>query len=1097
MQHYQSNRLERLFEQLLTNCLRNPLTDPFAAETIIVQHPGMGQWISRAWALATGIASLLAFPLPARALGELQRLLSGTTWQDELWQSPVLRWRIFALLPGYSADPAFAPLAAYLQDRSHAGTVFQLAGRIAAVFDQYLVYRPDLLAQWENTPNPGDWQAILWRRLCEDSPAHRAHLHGEFRSLLGHKPGLTGQLSGPALPQRLHLFGISSLAPVYLDLFVRLSRHIDTCFYQLSPCSQYWHDLAPARHQAKAQAQDALLAFSSQALFSGHADNSLLAQLGQAGRDFARQLLESGLDAPQELYEEPKGTSLLAELQRQLLNCSPIPAQEERSIIAPEDDSLELHLCYSPLREVQVLHDYLLDCFQKNPALNPGDILVTAPDISRYAPAVQAVFGEAPRGHAIPWSLADQPQAENDSLARLFLSLLDTLNSRCTSTALLSLLEHPALHRRFGLDAAQLPLAHQLVQIAGIRWGLNAQHRHELGIDSGSAHSWRHGLDRLLLGYAMGSIDALHTGLLPCAPGGEEANQVLAALLAFFDRVEQWRLRWQEAGPASSWPPLLLQILADFFHPDYEEEGLGQLRQSLQNLQEELELAGCAHWQGLLSPEVIRLRLEESLGAAENGQAFLSGRVTFCNMVPMRSLPFAVICMLGMNDGDFPRLQHPVSFDQMAQHPRLGDRNRRDDDRYLFLEAIFSARTQLFISWIGRSQRDGSERPPSVVVSELCDYLDSTMQVGDDPRQKISAHVQREHPLQPFSAANYTGLGKPASFNLHWLPAAEATISQPFQDAPLPVAQPADREAGEEPQEKTEVELATLLRFWKNPARYFLCQNLGMRLREDEAAVEEDEPFSLDGLECYSIRREITERRLRHQEKSHIGTLLSAQGLLPQGNFASLALTDRLDEAEALAEALGPHLVHPLSPVEVALHLEAGGIRICGWLDSLYSGGRIVWTSSRAKAKLMLETWICHLVLAAINPAQCRVCSQIIAWDSKTGLQHIGFDAMEQTEAKELLSPYVEGFFTGQQAALPFFPESALAWAEQINKGKDMDNACFAARKAWQGWYKQTGEGEDAAFQLLFPQEDPCNEHFLQLARLFLPMLAARVEGTR
>lgn len=1069
---YQSNRLERLFAQLLQVCGGEPLADPFAAEYIVVQHPGMGQWIARQWALAAGIAAQLSFPLPARALGELYRGCSGENWDDAHWQTRVLCWRLVRLLPEYATDPAFAPLASYLREDADEVARFQLAGRIAAVFDQYLVYRPELLLGWEEGRESTDWQAILWRRLCRDWPPHRAHLHRQCRILFARPPARPD-----LVPKRLHLFGISALAPVHLDLFVRISRHLETHCYQLSPCSQYWHDLAPARQSA----QDALLAFSTPPSLQ---DNPLLVQLGQAGRDFARQLLENVPDEPFDLYEEPRGTSLLSLLQRQILHMLPLPERTERLPVAPDDRSVQLHVSFSPLREVQVLHDYLLDCFQEEPGLEPGDILVAAPDIGVYGAAVQAVFGEAPREHRIPWSLADRPLTADNGMARLFLALLDVLDSRCSSSELLDLLEYPALHRRFGLDAAQLPLVHRLVRDAGICWGLDAAHRRDLGIDSGPEHSWRHGLDRLLLGHAMGPVDGLHAGLSPCPPRGEEACTVLGALLQFWDTLMYWRGRWQRARPAGEWPPLLLELLDACLHPAFEEEGVGQLRRSIQTLAEELDTAAM---DGVVGAPVLRLCLEEALCGPDGGQPFLSGRVTFCNMVPMRSLPFRIICLLGMNDGEFPRQQRPLSFDRMAQRPRLGDRNRRNDDRYLFLEALLSARSRLFLSWTGRSQRDGSESPPSAVISELCDYLDGSMQLEDDPEASLSAHLLGEHPLQPFSVDNYNGRVRPVSYNRDWLPVRAEGRALPFQGSPLPAAA------------ETEVDLALLLRFWRNPARLFLRRSLGMAVSGVVHPVADEEPFALDGLDRYHLREEILCRRLEGQESDHIAAMLVGQGLLPQGGFAGLALDRLMPEAVQLAEVLGSYGRADLAPVEVRLPFAGGSggadTVLCGWLDHLYPGGRLVWSAGGLGAALLLETWICHLVLAALAPATVPVTSRIVFWDSMGAqVRELYFEELEASAAHALLQPYLQGFAEGQRQSLPFFPKSALAWAEQMYRDGDADKAHAAACKAWNGGYRQEGEGLDAAFRRLFPDVTALDERFFQLAALFLPLLEARRE---
>ena len=452
MRLYQSNRLECLFARLVEICQSDPLPDPFAKEIIVVQHLGMRHWLSRQWAFKTGIAALLDFPLPARALGTLHRRLNPLAAQDKVWQREMLRWRILALLPEYAQNAEqggiFAPLAAHLQKDADEAARFRLAGRIAGVFDQYQTYRPDLLAEWENTTTEKDWQAVLWRRLCADQPPHRARLDADLARLLSQPPG---SLRG--LPTRLHVFGIGSLAPTYLHILTLLGQHLEVHCYHLSACRRYWHNLAEARQQPQIT-------------------NPLLVQLGQTERDLVRQFLAKGLDEPQDLYEAPEGESLLERLQDLLLDGKDAPpTPTERIPVSPEDRSLELHDCFSPLREVQALHAFLLDSFQRDPELRPGDILVSAPDMALYGPSVQAVFGEALPQHFIPFALPGQNRGDQ-SLARVFLDLLSCLNSRCTSTELLSLLEEPVLHRHFGLETAHLPVACALVRQAGICWGL-------------------------------------------------------------------------------------------------------------------------------------------------------------------------------------------------------------------------------------------------------------------------------------------------------------------------------------------------------------------------------------------------------------------------------------------------------------------------------------------------------------------------------------------------------------------------------------------------------------------------------------------------
>ena len=105
-----------------------------------------------------------------------------------------------------------------------------------------------------------------------------------------------------------------------------------------------------------------------------------------------------------------------------------------------------------------------------------------------------------------------------------------------------------------------------------------------------------------------------------------------------------------------------------------------------------------------ISSEPVLERLTEKLNETRGAKGFISGRVTFCAMLPMRSIPFKVICIIGLNENTFPRQKSSLEFDLMAKHPVKGDRNNRDSDRYLFLETLISAKERLILSYVGQSE---------------------------------------------------------------------------------------------------------------------------------------------------------------------------------------------------------------------------------------------------------------------------------------------------------------------------------------------------------------------------------------------------------
>nr|WP_240194743.1 exodeoxyribonuclease V subunit gamma [Desulfobulbus rhabdoformis] len=1056
---YQSNQLEHLFAALAIN-LAQPVDDPLAPEIIVVQNQGMAQWVSRQLAMQNGIAANHQFPLPGRCIWDLYDCLSLNEAGEDLFQASILRWRIFALLPQLLAQPGFAAPAAYLEQDPEQSRLYQLSGKIADVFDQYQVYRPDMLEHWQEGKDD-HWQAVLWRALCQGGEAERVMLGAWWRQQLER-----GAPGSELLPGRLHLFGLSALAPVYLEIFTQVGQLIPLHLYHLSPCQQYWGDLVSNRQQASMRARGRMVGEE----WYHEEGHPLLVSLGRTGQDFLQQLQLYQMEEI-DLYQEAEDQHLLLVVQNDILELRDrSKAPDLRRLVAATDRSIQFHCCYSPLREIQVLHDRLLDLFSAYPDLTPGDILVSAPDVGRYAEAINGVFGETLPEHRIPWSIADQSFVSEQPQIRCFLDLLQLFDSRFTGPEVLALCENPLLLARFGLDAALLPQLQRWVRDAGIRWGLDGEHRRELGVEVGSMHSWQFGLDRLLLGYLMGESDGGIGSVIPYGDLVMGEAESLGGFCQLLSTLDHWQQALRDTRSPQQWCLDLLVLVDDFFAPEGEDAGLGLIKETIVSLQNDFRLA---EFDAELGYSVIRAQLQDQLSQTSGGQPFLSGRVTFCNMVPMRSVPFRVICLLGMGDQDFPRSQRPPSFDLMAGEPRMGDRNRRNDDRYLFLEALLSARDVLYLSWVGRSQRDESLSPPSVVISELCDYLDASAIPPEGTDEAISEQLTTVHPMQPFSRRCYTGSATTGSYNPAWLPADSLEKPEPF--LPGPLAASVDEE----------VELAQLIGFWRHPTRFFLEQGLGLRLRAEKLRIEESEPFVLDHLERYLLRQETVAAVLAGQDPEQFSASLQSSGRLPQAGFGTMQFAQTRSEAGAIAEAVEPLLHHPSDPVE--LDLAIGSHRLRGWLGNLHAGSRVSWRSGRLNGADLMEWWINHLCLNMVLPQEQDRCSLHISWEKeKKGHLVTSKRLTPVQEPQKALLRLLDLYQAGQCRPLPFFPETSLAWAT-AKEGGELD----AARKTWAGNYLWSGEGSDPAYGYFYPPDlEPFDQEFVALTSLFAEILS-------
>ena len=1079
LQIHHSNRLEVLFLRL-RDLLDGAGGDLFAPRSIVVQNPGMGRWLAHRFAEQDGVVANLEHLLPASFFWQALRAWRPVLPEMSGFDRPVLGWRVYRLLPERLGEPAFRPLAACL-DTAHRGlNAWQLAQRIAEVFDRYLLYRPDLVLGWE--AGQGDeWQAQLWRALAAAvGQPHRARLLADLQEDL--EQG-TAPAAPALLPEPVVLFGLSALPPVYCALLKALAARRDVHLLVPNPCAEYWADVIDDRGRARrrARAQAARQPDPGPLLDIG---NPLLASLGHTGQAFLDQVLELE-DESEHLFLAPAGDRLLDRLQRDMLNLEDPRrgAPDERAWLAAEDESLLIHRCHSPLREVQVLHDRLLALFQRPdgdaPPLEPRDCLIMAPDIDVYAPFIEAVFGAAPPQRRIPWSIADRRLGAEQPLLAAFRELLALPRSRLTAAEVLGWLEVPAIARRFSLAAGDVDRLRAWVAETGIRWGLDAGMRAGLGLPGDDANSWAFGLRRLFLGYALPPDAGLYGQASPYPDVEGSDAALLGQLQAFIDRLGQWRDGLQRSRPAADWRRFLDGMLDGLFAPDEDEEAVVQrLREALDDLPVHTAEAGLDE---PLEPDIVRALLEQVIDEPGGSARFLTGRVTFCNLVPMRSIPARVIGLLGMNSAEFPRSQHPPSFDLVARHPRRGDRSRRNDDRYLFLEALLSARGHLHISFVGRDLRDNSLKVPSVVVEELIDVIDRSYRVPGAPDGLPSAHLVVDHPLQPFSPRCFDGADPRLwSHAAEWLPEAADAGEGAFADAELDGTPPAG------------IELDDLIRFLRAPARWFLEQRLRLRLPREEAPPEDAEPFTIDGLERWALGQQLLVLA-QQQALDQALPRLRADGVLPHGAAGAVLLEDEVERVQRFQDELDRLLAGQgtLARIELDLPVTPGGaypeLRLRGWLDGVGADGLTGHRLGRLRARDLLELWLRHLALNAVlaeRPDPAVTPRSRFLSEDKGALTLTELEPVD--DAATILGDLCALFLDGQRAPLPLFPESSLAWVRDADHGKVLD----AWNDRWNGY---PGEGSDAAVQTAFRgHPDPLDDSFRRLAgRVFGPLLAA------
>jgi exodeoxyribonuclease V gamma subunit len=1075
---FTSNRLEILAEAL-AEILRTPLSSPLEPETIVIQSLGMERWLSMELARHHGICANYDFPFPNTFVHRVFKHVLPEIPEYSPYDPGVMTWKIMQRLPPLLERPGFESLRIYLENDEGGLKRFQVSQRIADLFDQYLLFRPEMIFQWEKGGGR-HWQAAIWRDLVTGHEGeHRAALAKMF-----FKKIRESSVSFERLPERVSIFGISALPPFHLQVLTGISRFTQVNLFLLNPCREYWGDILSEREIKWTRALEVK---EGQEPYNLHLEqgNSLLASMGVLGRDFFDLINELGCEEYHS-FKEPGEKTLLAGIQTDVLNLWE-RGPDTKKAVSSNDRSIQIHSCHSPMREIEVLKDQLLHMFEEDPDLKPKDILVMTPDIETYAPYIQAVFDTSREDRTwIPFSIADRNFRDESEIIEPFMALLDLWDGRFGVSQVLSILESNAVRRKFSLLETDLDLIRRWVTETHIKWGIDGESRTRLGLPDFKENTWKAGLERLLLGYAMpGQGENLFESLLPYdeIEGGEA--QVLGSLIEFTERLFNVVKSLTRPKTLGEWFDVLSGVLDGFFEPEEETEGeMQMLRRLLRDLVFMSENESSA-FEEAVSVKVIRSYLSYSLERAGFGFGFITGGVTFCAILPMRSIPFKIVCLMGMDHDAYPRESRPLGFDFMAKYPRRGDRSRRHDDRYLFLEAILSAREILYISYAGQNARDNSQVPPSVLVSELSDYIE---QGFETPEQKILEQVITRHRLQAFSPA-YFGKGeKLFSYSEGNCRAARSLLESHESPSPFISDKLPDTD-----ETWDQVDLEDLGLFFSNPAKFLLNRRLGIRLEEGPPILEEREPFDIKGLERYLLEQQLVERRLTGKTLDGFSAVAKASGQLPPGTVGACLYEDLSRGVEDFIERTAPYTdAEPLESVEINLNL--ADVRLTGKIVGLYPEHLMRYRYARVTAGDRIKVWINHLALNAVKGNQHPGISLLAG----LGPERVwtGWKLSPVADSEAILTELLEIYKAGRLQPIHFFPKSSWIFVrETLEKKRAPHEALLKSQTTWIGSTYSRGESEDAYYQLCFKNTSPLDSEFQRVSKkIFGPLLMHQSE---
>ncbi len=1077
-------------------------------ETIVVSSRGMQRWLSGQLAHHLGISSNINFPFPTRTVHEILGFFTAPSEEGHLhaWLPQNLAWRILSNIQENLEGSAFVPLKGYLSEElaSNKGTTrnqYLLARRIADVFDKYLTYRPEMILQWEDSPESfqDDWQPILWNQLRTNIEVpHIANMASHFLS----QPIDT--LNLPAnLPPRLFLFGLSTLPPLWVDVLNRLSHYIPVHLFLLCPSRQYWGHISSKREITRQLRTHPNQNMNAADLYleEGH---PLLSSFGRVGRDFQCVLegpttQERYIDSGKDLFVEPDAQkrTMLTLLQRDILD---LRAPNNNSLseddftcpphqISANDKSIEFHSCHGPLRQVEVLRDRILTLLNNDESLEPREILVLSTDIETYAPLISAVFSEGapptlgktdpqdPSGFPrLPFSVADRSLEKLNPIADCLLGLVELAKGRSTASQVVGFLAHAPIRNKFAIDFSDLPRIRQWVTDAAIRWGIDGSHRERQGHPNASPSTFEFGLDRLVLGYIFEGT-ALYGDTLSSSIVGESDADLLGAFIGYCTKLFSSLESLQIPKTVSQWCTTFRQVLEDLTQTDTGDEWLTQ--QVLEAIDCLAQAAGKGDNERLLELDAIAIALSEHFQGTPEFTSFLSGGITCCAMIPMRTVPFRVVCFLGMDDAQFPRQTKSLSFDLASNQPRLGDRDPRNDDRYLFLESLLSAREHVIICYTGRGIRDNKPYPPAVPVGELQDCIDRSFVDAEAPDTSILNRIVHEHPLQGFSPSAFTS--STPSFHRGYFNGAQQLLGSK-ESVPFFL-----QKMLEMPPQKPEnlIALDDLITFIQNPSAAFLKTSLGLSYFDDTVGLNDSTPITLEGLERWKIGDLLCRMSSESPGQFAPKDVLYGTGHIPAGILGAVELGKVYSKAAPLIRASRSMLTSPPTWVDITLRIDETTL-LFGRINQLFDNRLVQVHYGKMKGAYLLRAWLNHLALQA--QATPFGATTLFARNNTSSEEPtcFRFSPLSPGRPAEILKALVQLYRIGIKHPLPLFAQSSWAFAGAVAPKPNDPKAEIKGRKAAaSSWYKINktlgyieGDAANAAINRIYQGHQPYSPEF-------------------
>ncbi|MFH1727964.1 MAG: exodeoxyribonuclease V subunit gamma [Pseudomonadota bacterium] len=1040
---FASNKLENLSAELCKNFDFFD-ADLLKSHSIIVQSKGMQKWLSLQIAENLPVCANIDFCFPSHFISKLFSQFNSDFSKDFLLDKEIIFWKLFKNIKEDSFSN-IEILSSYLADGNTELKAYQFSRKLAHLFDQYIFYRPEMIKLWENQKDTS-WQSQLFYQIASDGNfQHMGKVKNSFMQHLSSGQGIE------KLPKQINIFGISYMTLFHLEIFRALSAFSEVNFYCLNPCAHYWFDIVAAKYESEE------LYFES--------GNDLLSFLGQLGKEFLFNLYK---DCSEDIsiFTEPPRQTLLSCIQNDIFN---LANNNEKHEIAEFDDSIQVHSVHSKMREIEVLYQYLLSCFEKDKDLEAKDIIVMAPDIEEYVPHIEANFElEANNNSKIAYSISDNSYSSCSELVQAIFMLFAFEKARFTSQEVMDFLETRSVRIRFGLSLNEIIIIKDLVCEAKIFWGINGDFKRKFKLPTTKENTWESGKNRLiqLFNERKIIIDEKEVSLIQAKP------KLIDSFNKYLDKLFFYTEKFNHEKTVSSWLTLFREILDEFFEVLDNEADVKENILAIFNKLEDNSTKTAFIKE--LNFETMFALFKDELNNEKAYSGFLSRGITFCSLLPLRSIPAKVICLIGMDAGKYPRLSQKLSFDLMAKKRFVCDRDRKRDDSYIFLESLLSARNKLFISYQGQDVKDNSMKLPSGLVDNILDYIESNYFIKD---RILVESIFYKHPISSFSSLYFHENSKFINYSVDSFNIARELISQHTSDSNIL----GEIEFPEIGKSFEELDLKDLVNFYSNPSKHFLNKRFNIYLELKNELLSEVEPLRLESLSKYKVLEKLLKSIVDLNEEDNRYENIKTMGLLPHGEIGKACYANLGNSVSIIKENIKKLNINEKRP-DIQFELSINKLKIKGSLSSIYNIGQVSFPSGKISQKYILKAFINHLFLCMSNETEVEKETYIITEEKIIKLNKI-------TDPKKVLDEFISIYLKGMCIIIPFFPEASYRYANAIIKGENEQKAVNSVRKFWMNNYQEYSEANNIYYKKFFNNFDFNNNNFKDISlKIFKPI---------